>query len=415
MQLSPAEYSQYQTIFQNAGPVNGVLSGERARNILVQSNLPHNQLASVWNLADIDKDGALDLDEFCVAMKLVYAILGGQVSQLPPQLPPALVPASKAHLLGGGGHHHHPNTLTQTPTPAVPSAEPFTWYIPPPDRVAYEARFNLLRKGEDSVSLLFLNDFLRSLGLPWDQITQCWSLVDIKKMQVLNKEQFILLMHLLTRMAQGVRIPASLPASVQDIIHNSLKLSSSLRFTATQSGSGTGGGSSPSQARDSPGLFGKNSKNVALADSYISKLTSGYTAKSTYESNKSSFPSSAAAILDEEQKLREELKTLEAEVAAAEREADKAESQQAQATPSATLQELEQLLEYQERRKADIVTTPYQLRDQVRQREGELQRHQQVLRDIRDAVAALNEDKAFVTNYLAEGREKLRDLESRVK
>lgn len=49
------------------------------------------------DLSDIDKDGNLDFEEFCVAMHLTFDCING--NEAPISLPPSLIPANKAHLL----------------------------------------------------------------------------------------------------------------------------------------------------------------------------------------------------------------------------------------------------------------------------------------------------------------------------
>ncbi|XP_054165582.1 intersectin-1-like isoform X2 [Oppia nitens] len=70
----------------------GFLTGPQARNILVDSKLPHPLLAQIWNLSDIDADGRLTCDEFVVAMHLIDCVKSGD--SLPTVLPPDLVPPS---------------------------------------------------------------------------------------------------------------------------------------------------------------------------------------------------------------------------------------------------------------------------------------------------------------------------------
>ncbi|XP_067840599.1 intersectin-2-like isoform X2 [Heptranchias perlo] len=72
--------------------MSGYLSGPQARNTLVQSNLSHNQLATIWNLADVDQDGKLRAEEFILAMHLIDMARSGQ--PLPLTLPPELTPPS---------------------------------------------------------------------------------------------------------------------------------------------------------------------------------------------------------------------------------------------------------------------------------------------------------------------------------
>ncbi|XP_043919490.1 intersectin-2 [Protopterus annectens] len=72
--------------------MTGYLSGPQVRNVLLQSNLTQTQLATIWNLADIDRDGKLKADEFILAMHLTDMARSGQ--PLPLVLPPELVPPS---------------------------------------------------------------------------------------------------------------------------------------------------------------------------------------------------------------------------------------------------------------------------------------------------------------------------------
>uniref|UniRef100_A0A8C1L6I9 Intersectin 2a n=1 Tax=Cyprinus carpio TaxID=7962 RepID=A0A8C1L6I9_CYPCA len=51
--------------------MSGYLSGPQVRNALTASNLTQTQLATIWALADVDRDGQLRAEEFILAMHLV--------------------------------------------------------------------------------------------------------------------------------------------------------------------------------------------------------------------------------------------------------------------------------------------------------------------------------------------------------
>lgn len=68
------------------------LTGIQARNILLKSGLSNQQLASIWNLSDIDKDGNLTCEEFILSMHLIDMAKAGD--QLPITLPLELIPLS---------------------------------------------------------------------------------------------------------------------------------------------------------------------------------------------------------------------------------------------------------------------------------------------------------------------------------
>jgi len=80
----------YDAIFERLRPTNGKISGGSARPELMKSKLPNSVLGKVWKLADHDKDGYLDDEEFALAMHLVKVKLDG--NDLPSQLPEHLVP-----------------------------------------------------------------------------------------------------------------------------------------------------------------------------------------------------------------------------------------------------------------------------------------------------------------------------------
>lgn len=59
----------------------------------MDSGLPKGSLRKIWSLADVDKDGYLDLEEFCIAMHLITTAQAGE--ELPDALEEDMVPPSK--------------------------------------------------------------------------------------------------------------------------------------------------------------------------------------------------------------------------------------------------------------------------------------------------------------------------------
>lgn len=70
----------------------GFIGGDVAIEVMGQSGLPKTDLEKIWTLADPSNRGRLDMDEFAVAMHLIYRKLNGY--SVPNQLPPELVPPS---------------------------------------------------------------------------------------------------------------------------------------------------------------------------------------------------------------------------------------------------------------------------------------------------------------------------------
>lgn len=55
----------------------------------------------------------MDFDEFCLALRFVYASINGEISEIPAQLPPQMIPASKAHYFGGNQGYGNQSYMTQ--------------------------------------------------------------------------------------------------------------------------------------------------------------------------------------------------------------------------------------------------------------------------------------------------------------
>lgn len=75
------------------GGQEGRVSGAGAKDVLLESGLDVAQLRAIWELADIDKDGCLDAEEFAVCQYLINMAKDGK--PVPASLPPNLVPPSK--------------------------------------------------------------------------------------------------------------------------------------------------------------------------------------------------------------------------------------------------------------------------------------------------------------------------------
>lgn len=87
------ERTTYDAVFEALRPTEGKVSGASAKIEMVKSKLPNSVLGKIWKLADIDKDGSLDKDEFALAMHLINVKLEG--NDLPNELPEHLFPPSK--------------------------------------------------------------------------------------------------------------------------------------------------------------------------------------------------------------------------------------------------------------------------------------------------------------------------------
>ncbi|XP_042637595.1 epidermal growth factor receptor substrate 15 [Orycteropus afer afer] len=171
--------AKYDAIFDSLSPVNGFLSGDKVKPVLLNSKLPVDILGRVWELSDIDHDGMLDRDEFAVAMFLVYCAL--EKEPVPMSLPPALVPPSKRK----------------------------TWVVSLAEKAKYDEIFLKTDKDMDGfVSGLEVREIFLKTGLPSTLLARIWALCDTKGCGKLSKDQFALAFHLINqKLIKGIDPP----------------------------------------------------------------------------------------------------------------------------------------------------------------------------------------------------------------
>lgn len=91
--ITKDEKTRYDQLFRAwDGLHKGFIGGDAAIEIFGQSGLEKPDLERIWTLADNGNKGRLNMDEFAVAMHLIYRKLNGY--PIPNQLPPELVPPS---------------------------------------------------------------------------------------------------------------------------------------------------------------------------------------------------------------------------------------------------------------------------------------------------------------------------------
>uniref|UniRef100_A0A8C1XNC0 Epidermal growth factor receptor pathway substrate 15 like 1 n=1 Tax=Cyprinus carpio TaxID=7962 RepID=A0A8C1XNC0_CYPCA len=245
--IKPEDKAKYDGIFESLSPIGGLLSGDKVKPVLMNSNLPLDVLGKIWDLSDIDKDGHLDKEEFSVAMHLVYA--AREKEPVPSTLPAALIPPSKRKKIAGALPGSVPvlpsspfllkENLRPTPvlsksalgsstnlspsnsfkrstlTPPQPQthtqASSDHWVVPAEDREQYEEIFELADSDFDGmVGGGEVKDIFMNSRLPQSVLAHIWSLADTQRTGKLTKEQFCLAMHLIQEKVKGVDPPQSL-------------------------------------------------------------------------------------------------------------------------------------------------------------------------------------------------------------
>jgi hypothetical protein len=95
--ITKDEKRLYDDVFKSwDGFGRGFIAGPEAIEIFGQSGLAKSDLERIWTLSDPNNRGKLNIDEFAVAMHLVYRKLNGY--PVPNRLPPELIPPSTRNL-----------------------------------------------------------------------------------------------------------------------------------------------------------------------------------------------------------------------------------------------------------------------------------------------------------------------------
>uniref|UniRef100_F7E467 Epidermal growth factor receptor pathway substrate 15 n=1 Tax=Xenopus tropicalis TaxID=8364 RepID=F7E467_XENTR len=147
--VKPDEKAKYDAIFDSLNPVNGFLSGDKVKPVLLNSKLSVEILGRVWELSDIDHDGLLDRDEFAV------------------------------------------------------------WVVSHAEKTKCDELFHKLDKDMDGlVSGLEVREIFLKTGLPSVLLAHIWTLCDTKDCGKLSKEQFALAFHFINqKIVKGVDPP----------------------------------------------------------------------------------------------------------------------------------------------------------------------------------------------------------------
>lgn len=199
-----------------------------------KSGLPSEVLAQVWNIADIEQRGALNVTEFIIAMHLLASYKSKALSALPPSIPDGLYEAATRR--PGASYAARPVSVRPADA-AIPrqSSGPgaargpdrqFTgpdWLIGTRDKASYDDLFNKI----DTLKLGFISgeqavSFFSDSGLPSEVLAHIWDLANIRRLGQLNKDEFAVAMYLI-RNSRG-KLPSDLPTALpQNLIPPSLR------------------------------------------------------------------------------------------------------------------------------------------------------------------------------------------------
>ncbi|KAI1299300.1 Intersectin-2 [Halotydeus destructor] len=249
--MPPEMRVKYEAQFTRLNPVGGFITGEQARGLFLQSSLPPPILAHIWQLADVDADGKMDINEFSIAFHLIALKLRG--IEVPPTLPPnlrALVQSPfeafkmqpVAPMMASQVPVGHPGPPGRPPPPpaghpvmaaapgrpppptsSAPPSQPASrsgsisvdWAIPMQARKKYSEQFSMVDSGRTgAITGVQVRGILMQSGLPQAALAQIWNLSDVNSDGKLMTEEFILAMFLVERTRAGAPLPPVLPAEL---------------------------------------------------------------------------------------------------------------------------------------------------------------------------------------------------------
>ncbi|KAG1047870.1 hypothetical protein G6F43_009709 [Rhizopus delemar] len=171
--ITPVDRAKYQAIYRSQNPSKNGIDAQTAKNLFLKSKLSNEQLAQIWNLADVRQCGYLNETEFIIAMYYIEKLMSKSITTLP-----LVLPQSIYHDALGNQKIH--STIT------------------PQERAKYDPFFRQLDKTKKGwITKAEAINFFKNSKLPDKKIAEVWNTADPQGRNALDSEQFSLAMHLI--------------------------------------------------------------------------------------------------------------------------------------------------------------------------------------------------------------------------
>ncbi|KAF5623121.1 actin cytoskeleton-regulatory complex END3 [Fusarium sp. NRRL 25303] len=387
--IEAQEIETYWNIFSTRTGGGKFLTGEQAAPVLKNSGLRDDQLERVWDLADVDNDGNLDFEEFCVAMRIIFDILNGEYADVPTTLPDWLVPESKAHLVQAGQAITGKSVQfeqVEDDSEDLGLKDGFEWYMKPADKAKYEQIYQENRDMRGEVDFHALSDLYESLDVPDTDVRSAWNLINPSAQSTINKDACLAFLHILNYRHEGFRIPRTVPASLRSSFERN-------QIDYQVDNQRTGANSRWATKADDTTSTGRKAK---FGDQYLTRL-----GRSGFKSSGTDFSTEKTEDW-EEVRLKRKLQDLEDKIKKVEEIAGRRKGGKRDSKPALVKKELDQLLEYKRRELRELeegtgksaaggslksIQEDLQtVREQVEGLENHLRTREQVLEQIRREI-----------------------------
>ncbi|KAI4902163.1 hypothetical protein NFI96_030360 [Prochilodus magdalenae] len=178
---------------------SGRVAASDAALFLKTSGLSDLVLGKIWDLADSERKGFLNKQQFFVALRLVACAQNGfevALKSLNAAVPPPKFQDTSSPLLPG----------------AVPVDSP--WAVKQEEKLKFDAIFDSLSPVGGMLTGDKVKPVLLNSKLPVDVLGRVWELSDIDRDGMLDKDEFAVAMYLVYRALENEPVPMALPPSL---------------------------------------------------------------------------------------------------------------------------------------------------------------------------------------------------------